>query len=407
MNKYKLINDPVHGFITISSPLMFQIIEHPYFQRLRRISQMGFAKFVYPGTQHTRFHHALGATHLMQQAIQTLRQKNVEITKEEEEAVLLAILLHDIGHGPYSHALEYVMTEGINHEFFSEMIMHVLNKELNGKLDLTIQIFNDEYPKRFLHQLVSSQLDVDRLDYLARDSFFSGVNEGKLSTERIITMLDVVDGQLVVEHKGLYSIEKYIISRRLMYWQVYLHKTAVCAEGMLVSAIKRAKYLVSKGQLEVSSKALKYFLEHSVTREQFQENLDYINLYAQLDDYDVMFSVKEWQYSSDKILSYLCRCIIQRKLFKVRVDDQPFDEHYLNQKRQEVQELFDVTEQEVDYLFLTKTLKNLAYKKGKKGIKIYTKTNQIKDVAELSDHLSNKTLQRKIKKYLIAFPIKN
>lgn len=407
MNKYKLINDPVHGFITISSPLMFQIIEHPYFQRLRRISQMGFAKFVYPGTQHTRFHHALGATHLMQKAIQTLRQKNVEITKEEEEAVLLAILLHDIGHGPYSHALEYVMTEGINHEFFSEMIMHVLNKEFDGKLDLTIQIFNDAYSKRFLHQLVSSQLDVDRLDYLARDSFFSGVNEGKLSTERIITMLDVVDGQLVVEQKGLYSIEKYVISRRLMYWQVYLHKTAVCAEGMLVLAIKRAKYLVVKRQLEVSSKALKYFLEHSITKEQFRENLDFINLYAQLDDYDVMFSIKEWQYSSDKILSYLCKCIIERKLFKVKIEEHPFDSIYIKARKKEVMELFDLSEDTVDYLFLTKTLENLAYKKGKKGIKILTKKNEIKDVAELSDHLSNKMLQKKVKKYLIAFPVKN
>lgn len=407
MNKYKLINDPVHGFITISSPLMFQIIEHPYFQRLRRISQMGFAKFVYPGTQHTRFHHALGAMHLMQKAIQTLRQKNVEITNEEEEAVLLAILLHDIGHGPYSHALEYVMTEGINHEFFSEQLMRVLNRELNGKLDLTIQIFNDEYPKHFLHQLVSSQLDVDRLDYLARDSFFSGVNEGKLSTERIITMLDVVDGQLVVEQKGLYSIEKYIISRRLMYWQVYLHKTAVCAEGMLVLAIQRAKHLVSKQQLSVSSKALNYFLEHSITREQFQENLEFINLYAQLDDYDVMFSIKEWQYSSDAILSYLCKCIIQRKLFKVQIEDRPFSKEYLTSKRNEVKALFQVSEDELDYLFLSKVLKNLAYKKGNKGIKILTKKNQIKDVAELSDHLSNKILQKKVKKYLIAYPYKN
>lgn len=407
MNKYKLINDPVHGFITISSPLMFQIIEHPYFQRLRRISQMGFAKFVYPGTQHTRFHHALGAMHLMQKAIQTLRQKNVEITNEEEEAVLLAILLHDIGHGPYSHALEYVMTEGINHEFFSEQLMRVLNRELNGKLDLTIQIFNDEYPKHFLHQLVSSQLDVDRLDYLARDSFFSGVNEGKLSTERIITMLDVVDGQLVVEQKGLYSIEKYIISRRLMYWQVYLHKTAVCAEGMLVLAIQRAKHLVSKQQLSVSSKALNYFLEHSITREQFQENLEFINLYAQLDDYDVMFSIKEWQYSSDAILSYLCKCIIQRKLFKVQIEDRPFSKEYLTSKRNEVKALFQVSEDDLDYLFLSKVLKNLAYKKGNKGIKILTKKNQIKDVAELSDHLSNKILQKKVKKYLIAYPYKN
>ena len=404
MSKYKLINDPVHGFITVSNPVVFQIIEHPYFQRLRRISQMGLAHYVYPGTQHTRFHHALGAMHLMQQAISTLQTKGVEITSEEENATLSAILLHDVGHGPYSHALEYVMTEGIDHEYFSRIIMERLNEEMNGELDLAIQIFNGKYHKEFLHQLVSSQLDVDRLDYLARDSFFSGVYEGKISTERIIAMLNVVDNRLVVEEKGIYSIEKYIISRRLMYWQVYLHKTAIVAEQILVRIIKRAKELASKNQLTVSSEPLAHFLFQHITKDDFEHSPEHIARYVTLDDYDVMFSIKEWQQADDQLLAYLCKSIVNRNLFKVKLKNKPFSEAKRTKKQQKLKSRFGINDQELDYILLEGELMNLAYKKDVDGIKILTKSGKVKDVADCSEQLQSKTLRKTVKKYYFAYP---
>jgi len=336
LNKYKLLNDPVHGFISIPDNIAFELIEHPYFQRLRRITQMGMAHYVYPGAMHTRFHHALGAMFLMQKAIHVLRTKGIDITLAEEEGALAAILLHDIGHGPYSHALEYVMTEGINHEFFSELIMENLNEFFDGKLDLALSIFKGNYKKEFLHQLVSSQLDVDRLDYLARDSFFSGVYEGKISTERIISMLNVVDNKLVVEEKGLYSIEKYIISRRLMYWQVYLHKTAVCAEGILVAIVKRARELALTGTELPCSSSFSHFLHATISKSDFLANPKHLEEYCLLDDYDVMGGIKQWTNNSDQILSELCTALVQRKLFKVHINDSPFSEQEIQKRKEEI-----------------------------------------------------------------------
>lgn len=404
MSKYKLINDPVHGFITVSNPIVFQIIEHPFFQRLRRISQMGLANYVYPGTQHTRFHHALGAMYLMQKAISVLRKKGVQITDKEENATLSAILLHDVGHGPYSHALEYVMTEGINHEFFSALMMEHLNEEFNGEITLAIQIFNGDYHKRFLHELVSSQLDVDRLDYLARDSFFSGVYEGKISTERIISMLNVVDNRLVVEEKGLYSIEKYIISRRLMYWQVYLHKTAIVAEQLMVQAIKRAKELASQGQLNVSSKPLQHFLFTTVTAKDFRENKYHLKQYSYLDDFDVMFSIKEWQTSQDPILAYICKCIVQRKLYKVKLKNKPISKSKIKDIKKKIKQRFSVDDHDLNYLVLTGEISNLAYSKGKEGILILKKSGKVKDLAACSEQIKGSTLLKEVKKYYIAYP---
>ena len=404
MSKYKLINDPVHGFITVSNPIVFQIIEHPFFQRLRRISQMGLANYVYPGTQHTRFHHALGAMHLMQKAISVLRKKGIKISTEEENATLSAILLHDVGHGPYSHALEFVMTEGINHEFFSALMMQQLNKEFDGKLSLAIQIFNGEYEKQFLHELVSSQLDVDRLDYLARDSFFSGVNEGKLSTERIISMLNVVDNRLVVEEKGLYSIEKYIISRRLMYLQVYLHKTAIVAEQLIVQAIKRAKQLASKNQLQLSSKPLRHFLFQSISKEDFSTNSEHLYQYSCLDDFDVMFSVKEWQNSTDELLSYLCKCIVQRKLFKIKLQAEPFSAQKIDSVRNKVATQFDIASDELNYLVLHGEINHLAYSAGDDGIRILKKSGKVKDLAEISEQIQGSALLKDVKKFYVAYP---
>ncbi len=400
MSKYKLLNDPVHGFITIPNSLVYQIIEHPFFQRLRRISQMGMAHYVYPGTRHTRFHHAIGAMHLMQEAIHVLRKKDVPITLEEETAALCAIALHDIGHGPYSHALEYVMTEGINHEFFSEQIMSYLNQEFNGELSLALEIFKDQYHKHFLHQLVSSQLDVDRLDYLARDSFFSGVYEGRISTERIISMLNVVDDQLVVEEKGLYSIEKYIVSRSLMYWQVYLHKTAVCAEEIQKSIIRRAKQL----KCTASSKPLTHFLTNQLKREDFISDVTHLELYTQMDDYDVLFAIKEWQNHDDFILSYLSKNLIERKLFKVKMGNKPMKQEKQDKLTSLLLGLYPIQEEDIPYLFLTGKVSNLPYQTGENGIKMLTKTGKVKELSKISDLFKQKYLTSKTLKHFTCYP---
>lgn len=404
MTKTKLINDPVHGFIRIGHPLIFEIIEHPYFQRLRRISQMGMAHFVYPGTQHTRFHHAIGAMHLMQKALFTLKSKGVIISEEEELGALLAILLHDIGHGPFSHALENVMTEEINHEFFSSLLMHKLNHQCNEQLDVAIAMFSNDYHRPFFHQLVSSQLDVDRLDYLARDSFFSGVYEGKISTERIISMLDVEHNEIVVEEKGIYSIEKYLISRRLMYWQVYLHKTAIAVEFMTVQLIKRAKYLANLNQLSVSSKPLHYILSKTFTKDEIVKSSELLNAYVQLDDHDIMFAIKEWQHSDDHILSSLAKRIIQRKLFQIKVKNKPFSEQQIIDKKEEIQQKYNVTNEEVNYYCLHGKIGHKTYEKGKNGIKIKLKSGKTKDIWKLSDQLKNKALIEYQQKFYLAWP---
>lgn len=400
MSKYKLLNDPVHGFITIPNSLVFKIIEHPFFQRLRRISQMGMADYVYPGTRHTRFHHAIGAMHLMQNAIDVLRKKDIPITLEEETAALCAIVLHDIGHGPYSHALEYVMTEGINHEFFSEQIMAYLNDEFDGELGLALDIFKDQYPKKFLHQLVSSQLDVDRLDYLARDSFFSGVYEGRISTERIISMLNVVDDQLVVEEKGLYSIEKYIVSRSLMYWQVYLHKTAVCTEEIQKSIIRRAKELTCKA----SSAPLNYFLQRNLTKEDFIQNKEHIEVYTKMDDYDILFAIKEWQHHDDFILSYLSKKLIERKLFKVKMEDEEMNLEKQNKIKDKILELYSLDEKELSYMFLTGEVSNLPYNKKDNGIGILLKTGKVEELSKVSELFQQDYLTSIKRKYFSCYP---
>ncbi|HEY0896678.1 MAG TPA: HD domain-containing protein, partial [Sphingobacteriaceae bacterium] len=322
MNKKKIINDPVYGFITIPTDLIYDLIEHPYFQRLRYIKQLGMTHLVYPGALHTRFHHALGAMHLMKLAIETLRSKGHEITAEEEEAASIAILLHDIGHGPFSHALEHTIVTGIAHEHISTLLMDKLNHQFGGRLELALEIFNKRYYKSFLHQLVSGQLDLDRMDYLNRDSFFTGVSEGVISSDRIIKMLDAAGGQLVIEEKGIYSIEKFLIARRLMYWQVYLHKTVIGAEQMLVKILERAKELAVGGKRLFATPCFGHFLNHSVTREEFMGDPEHLKHFSALDDHDIFTSIKVWANDDDLILSRLCRQLIRRDLYKVEISTQ-------------------------------------------------------------------------------------
>ncbi|HEX4887624.1 MAG TPA: HD domain-containing protein, partial [Luteibaculaceae bacterium] len=329
--KRKIINDPVHGFIALPSKVIVDMVEHPFFQRLRRIKQLGLTHMVYPGALHTRFHHVLGAMHLMNEALDVLSAKGEIITPEEKQGALLAILLHDIGHGPFSHALENTLVTGVHHEQLSELFMDLLNKEFNGALSLGISIFKNQYPKKFLHQLVSSQLDMDRLDYLSRDSFYTGVSEGVISAERIIKMLAVVNDELVVEEKGVYSIEKFIVARRLMYWQVYLHKTVVSAEFLLVNILKRAKELAKRGEVLFASPALQRFLYHDYEWRHFEQDPTLLTDFAQLDDFDIMTSVKVWQSNSDKVLAELCHRMVNRQLFKIVIQKEPFQENKLIQ----------------------------------------------------------------------------
>ncbi len=404
MVKYKILNDPVHGFITIPANIIQDLIEHPYFQRLRRITQMGMAHYVYPGALHSRFHHALGAMHLMQKAIEVLRKKGNDITQEEEDAVIIGILLHDIGHGPFSHALEHVLISDVDHEVFSELLMHKLNTELDGKLSLALDIFNGNYPKIFLHQLISSQLDTDRLDYLARDSFFTGVYEGRISTERIISMLSVADNQLVVEQKGLYSIEKYLISRRLMYWQVYLHKTAVAAEELLISIVQRAKELVTKGDDLPASDALLYFLQHKITEEDLRGDHSLLEKYCSLDDIDIMAAIKMWTGHSDRTLAMLSRSFLSRKLYRIELQNEPFAESYVNVKQDKVASALDVPTDELKYFVRTGKVKHLAYDEDDGGIKILTKKEQVIDFIDLSDVYNSNDIGSIIEKYYLCYP---
>ncbi|MFN5920755.1 MAG: HD domain-containing protein, partial [Bacteroidota bacterium] len=324
-NKKKIINDPVYGFVTIHSPLIYDIIEHPSFQRLRRIKQLGLSALVYPGAQHTRFQHVIGAMSLTRQAIDILRSKGIDISDEEAEAVCLATLLHDIGHGPYSHTLEHVIINNVSHEAISLAFMEALNREYSGKLALAIQIFKDEYPRRFLHQLVSGQLDMDRLDYLRRDSFYTGVQEGVIGHDRIINMLNVHEGELVIEEKGIYSIEKFLIARRLMYWQVYLHKTVIAAEAVLVKTLERATELVRNGKHLFATPAFSYFLQNRVTEHEFLNNPHLLERYSQLDDFDIFTSIKVWTTDDDPVLSRLCKQLTQRNLPAIEISNEPFD----------------------------------------------------------------------------------
>lgn len=333
-NKRKIFNDPVYGFVTIHSDLVYDLIEHPFFQRLRRIKQLGMAEFVYPGALHTRFHHALGAMHLMHEALLVLQSKGNLITEDEFEAAQIAILLHDIGHGPFSHALEYTILRNINHEDISSLLMEKLNTQFGGRLSLAIDMFKGTYERDFFHQLISSQLDMDRLDYLTRDCFFTGVAEGTIGVERIIKMLNVVNNQLVVEEKGLLSVENFLNARRLMYWQVYLHKTAICAETMLIQIISRARELIHQGEDVFAGQALKVFLKENISLKEFQNNDKYLQSFTLLDDYDIWACVKNWQFHSDKILSTICKDLLNRNLFKIKISNQPIEQTLINSLKQ-------------------------------------------------------------------------
>lgn len=395
----KIINDPVFGFITIPKGLLYDIVKHPAFYRLSRIKQLGLLDVVYPGAQHTRFQHSIGAFHLTTLATESLRQKGNFIFDSEAEAVQAAILLHDIGHGPFSHVLEHTLINGMEHEEISLMIMERMNEEFRGQLGLAIKIFKNEYPKMFLHQLISSQLDMDRLDYLRRDSFYTGVTEGNIGSSRIIEMLDVKDDHLIVQKKGIYSIENYLVSRRLMYWQVYLHKTSVAAEQMLVNTLKRAKYIASQGEELFSSPALRYFLYNEINRETFKNNPESLDLYLQLDDNDIWSALKSWVNHSDRILALLSQACLERRIFKVETSDEPFMDEYISEKTHEIMESLNVTEEDVKYLTAVAEVGKDMYDISDDRIEILQKDGTTKDITDTSDMLNISTLSRKVRKY--------
>lgn len=405
-NKKKIFNDPVYGFVSIPDEFIFDLIEHPYFQRLRRICQLGLTHLVYPGALHTRFHHVLGAMHLMTLAIATIRRKGHEITPEEERAVLCAILLHDIGHGPFSHALEHDIVNHVSHEDISAFFIDRLSREFDGKLDLTLQIFRNEYTKKpFLYQLVSSQLDMDRMDYLNRDSFFTGVAEGQIGSDRIIEMLNVHNGNLVIEEKGIYSIEKFLVSRRFMYWQVYLHKTVVAAELMLINILRRAKKIVAEGKDVFASPALKFFLENDITTDDFKNDPKVLETFAKLDDFDITSAVKVWQDSDDKVLSILSKKLINRELLKVQVSKTKIAASVLDAKRKEVCSKYDLNTEEASYFVYAETLTNNAYNQTKQNINLLLKTGEILDVSHASDNLNISALATPVEKYCFCYPV--
>lgn len=402
--KPKIFNDPIYGFITVDDELIFKLIDHPYFQRLRRIKQLGLTHMVYPGALHTRFHHAMGATHLMGEAIETLRDKGVVITDHEETSAKAAILLHDIGHGPFSHALETSIVSGVNHEVISDLFMEALNKELNGALTTAIEIFNDKYSKPFLHQLVSGQLDVDRLDYLNRDSFYTGVSEGVISWDRIIKTINVCNDKLVVDLKGIYSIEKFIIARRLMYWQVYLHKTVLSAEHLLVKILKRAKQLMENGKELFATPAFALFMKNNFTKADFQQNPDLLKTFADLDDNDVYASIKVWKNDTDFILSNLCNYMLDRKLFRIELQNQSFDIQRINDLKAKAQKLYNLSESEVEYFVFTDSIKNSAYNPKTEKINILQKDGSIVDIAQASDQLNIQVLSNTVEKFFLCYP---
>ncbi|PRY13271.1 hypothetical protein CLV24_106186 [Pontibacter ummariensis] len=404
MNKKKIFNDPVYGFISVPSELIFDIINHPYFQRLRRIKQLGLTEMVYPGALHTRFHHALGAMHLMDTALHTLRSKNNEIYDKELEASLIAILLHDIGHGPFSHALETAIFKNVHHEDLSLHIMHMLNDGFDGRLSLAIDIFTNNYDRKFFHQLVSSQLDVDRLDYLNRDSFYTGVYEGKIGADRIIKMLDVANDQLVVEEKAIYSIENFLVSRRLMYWQVYLHKTVISAENMVLRVVQRARELLQQGVDVAASPALKFFLASDLTMDDFKQDQSILERFVSLDDHDVWGGIKMWASHPDKILSFLASSILSRRLFKVIISNKPIDEEMQLGISELVQEQFGVREADVKYLMIAGKISNNAYDVEGQTINILTKSGYVVDVAEASDLPNIRAISNKVEKYYVCYP---
>jgi HD superfamily phosphohydrolase len=406
LNKKKIINDPVYGFINVPSELVFDLISHPYFQRLRYIKQLGMTHLVYPGALHTRFHHALGAMHLMGLAIEVLRSKGHEITKEEEEGATIAILLHDIGHGPFSHALEHSLVKKIKHEDISMLMMEHLNVKFEGRLTTAIHIFQGKYPKKFLHQLISSQLDLDRMDYLNRDSFFTGVSEGVISFDRIIKMFNVADDHLVIEEKGIYSIEKFLIARRLMYWQVYLHKTVIAGEQLLVKILKRAKELSIKGEILFATPALQHFLRSDLSEKDFFETGIHLIQFARLDDQDIFASVKVWCDHNDRILSLLCNMLVNRNLYKIEMGNDPVEKSRVQMIRENTALSLEITVREAAYFVFTDVIMNRAYNAtaGNSTINILLKTNQTIDIAKASDLSNLESLDKTVKKHILCYP---
>ena len=401
-NKLKIFNDPIYGFITIPNTLIFDLIAHRYFQRLRRISQMGLSYLVYPGAHHTRFHHALGCLHLMQKAVRILRFKGVSISSLEENGLYIAILLHDIGHGPFSHAMEHSIVDNISHESISLKFMEVLNIEFSGKLDTAISMFKGEYSRKFFGQLISGQLDIDRSDYLKRDSFYTGVSEGNINSERLISMMNVIDDDLVIEEKGIYSVEKFLMARRLMYWQVYLHKTSLVAEQMIIRVLKRAKYLTLMNIKLETSCALNFFLNNSCDVSNF--NTASLNKFSLLDDYDVMSALKSWQFHSDFVLSKLSKMILNRTLLKIKFKNNPVSSSKLEKMTQMVMEAHKLNSKEADYFVFNGSVSNLAYDQKQGGLKILYKNGKVNEVISASDHLSLKVLSKTVTKHYICFP---
>ncbi|MFT4610833.1 MAG: HD superfamily phosphohydrolase [Psychroserpens sp.] len=401
-NKLKIFNDPIYGFITIPNSDIFDLIEHKYFQRLRRISQMGLSYLVYPGAIHTRFQHAIGCMCLMQKAVNVLRFKEVIISKEEERALYIAILLHDIGHGPFSHAMEHSIVNGISHEEISMRFMQKLNEEFNGSLTLAIQVFEGKYERPFLCELISSQFDMDRADYLKRDSFYTGVAEGNVNSERLITMLNVVNDRLVVEEKGIYSVEKFLVARRFMYWQVYLHKTGLVAEQLLTRVLKRAKELTNQGVVLNASAALSYFLKNEISEENFDDAT--LETFSRLDDTDILSAMKDWQYHDDFILKHLCSMIVNRDLLKIKLKNKPIKRSTLDKHLANMVSKYDISEKDAGYFVFIDEISNLAYQSKTQKIKILKKSGKVVDITKASDQFNIKALSKPVTKYYICYP---
>jgi HD superfamily phosphohydrolase len=404
-SKLEIVNDPIYGFITIPGTLIFNLIEHSYFQRLRRVSQMGMSYLVYPGAHHTRFHHALGAMHLMQKAVQVLRLKEVKISNKEEEALYVAILLHDIGHGPFSHAMERSIVENISHEEISLLFMEELNRNFNNRLRLSISIFKNEYERKFLHQLISSQLDMDRLDYLRRDSFYTGVSEGAVNSERLIAMLNVKDDKLVIDEKGIYSVEKFIVARRLMYWQVYLHKTGIVAEQLLLRALKRAKELTLEGIDLPASEALTFFLKNTISADKFTKEV--LHTFSKLDDYDIISAMKSWVNLDDFVLSNISAMLLNRDLLKIKLKNNPIPSSKLIKRRNDFRLRYNLSELEASYFVFEGEIFNQAYNMQNQTINLLTQTGKVIDVAKASDQLNLEALSKRVVKYYLCYPKTN
>lgn len=404
MNKRKIINDPVYGFITLPNDFIFDIVQHRYVQRLRYIKQVSMTHLVYPGALHTRFHHALGAMHLMSLALDTLESKGIEINPEEKEAAMAAILLHDVGHGPFSHSLESTIVEGVSHELISELLMDDLDRQFNGRLQLAKAIFNNQYHKKFLHQLVSSQLDTDRMDYLNRDSFFTGVSEGVISFDRIIKMFNVVNNELVVEQKGIYSVEKFLIARRLMYWQVYLHKTVLSAEGMLIQILKRAKEVYQNGGNLPVSPSLEHFLFNQLDRQHFVIDPSHLQHFANLDDVDILAAIKSWTVNPDPVLSDLCSRLINRNLYHTELVDAVPDVTFIHDLKSLAKSQMEISDELMDYYIWTQEVVNSAYNQDHEPIQILMKDGSVQDISKASDLSNVEVLSNKVKKYAVTFP---